>query len=80
MTRRRVRLVPENAVEIFEVRMALFFDADGRRRVEANVCDPAHPDLESLDRIELRGCIDEGRDLLLRYYEPDDSDAESTPD
>ena len=72
MGRKRVRLVPEDCVEIFEVRMALYFTPDGRRHVEANVSDPYEPDLETVDLVELRGAIDLGRDVLVQSYSADD--------
>lgn len=74
MGRRRTRLVPADCIEIFEIRMALYFGPDGRRHVEAGVSDPDDADLESLDLIELRGAIDLGRDLLLRWYSPVEED------
>jgi hypothetical protein len=70
VSRRRVRLVPEDCVEIFEIRLALFFTADGRRHVGAVVSDPSERDLEVVDLIELRGAMDLGRDLLLAAYTP----------
>ena len=72
MARKRIRLVPKDGIEIFEVRAALYFDHDGQRRVNAIVSDPSNDELEVIDLIELRGTIDHARDTLLRAYEGDD--------
>lgn len=70
--RRRIGLVPKKCVEIFEVRMALFFDEDGKRQVVAVVSTEDDPDLTHVDLIELIGAIERGRHYLLRCYEPDE--------
>ena len=57
-----------DCIEILEIRMALYFTPDGNRHVEAIVSDPATPDLEEVDLVELRGAMDLGRDVLVRAY------------
>lgn len=75
MGRKRARLVPEDSIEIFEIRLALYFTPDGRRHVEAVVSDPESRELDKVDLVELRGALDLGRDTLVGYYEEDDEPA-----
>ena len=70
--RKRLRLVPEDAVEVMEVRIALFFTDDGSRHVAACVGDPDHSDLEHVDMVELMGTIDAGRRYLRNEYGAED--------
>ena len=71
MPRKRLRIVPKDAVEILEIRIALYFDRDGRRRVEPIVSTPDDPDLQHVDLVELFGALDYGRDRLREMYTSD---------
>ena len=71
MSRRRVRLVPENAIEIFEIRIALYFDDQGRRMTAPIVSSPDEPDLETVDLIELNGALTQGAEQLRAVYQSD---------
>ena len=71
MGRRRTKLVPDGSVEIFEVRIALYFAADGARLVATNVCTPDDPDLEDVDMVELEGAISRGLVKLREDYTSD---------
>ena len=72
MSRRRTKLVPDGGVEIMEIRIALYFAADGARLVATNVSSPDDPDLAEVDMVELEGAISRG---LLKLREDYTSDA-----
>ena len=76
MARKRRRLVPPDAVEIFEIRHALYFDEDGQRRVRSVVSTPDDPDLEAVDLVELLGALEYGRQQLVETYDPGVGDEE----
>lgn len=71
MGRQRVRLVPDDAVEIFEIRIALYFDAQGTRQVSTVVSTPAERELVEVDMIEVIGALEAGRDKLKADYDYD---------
>ena len=72
MSRRRVRLVPDNGVEIFEIRIALYFDEHGRRQVAVIVSTPDDANLDVVDLVELNGTLTCGAEQLREMYEPDE--------
>lgn len=72
MARKRRRLVPAGAVEIFEIRIVLWFDEDGARRVTTIVSTPEDTELETLDRVELFGALDAGEQQLRADYADDE--------
>jgi hypothetical protein len=72
MGRRRLRLVPDEGREIFEIRIALYFDSDGSRQVATTVEDPQDGELDSIDLIEMLGAIEYGRRQLRESYQPED--------
>lgn len=69
MGRSRVRLVPEDGVEIFEIRVALWFDKDGQRRVATCVSNPDTRELETVDMVEVLGALEGGREKLKVDYD-----------
>jgi len=69
MGRRRLRLVPDDGVEIFEARIVLYFDSNGERQVQAIVSTPDEPDLEVIDMVELEGALARGVLELREAYD-----------
>lgn len=70
MGRNRLRLVPKEGVEIFEVRIVLYFDGDGKRQVAVVVSTPDEPELDEVDTVELEGALQRGALVLREEYRP----------
>lgn len=80
MARRRDKhLVPEGAVEQFEVRIVAYFDADARVWVAVELTTP-DPDDETPHEHEVLGVIAKAvRDNIPDLYPRDDEDDEGPP-
>lgn len=72
MGRKRTRLVPTKGREIFEIRIALYFDIDGSRQVMTIVEEPETGELLDADLVELLGAIEYGRRQLWENYTAED--------
>lgn len=66
--RRRLRLVPTDAVEVFEVRTVLYFTNEGDAIVDFSIGDP---DSERLTPPlhEVLGVLELGRAAIIDYYD-----------
>lgn len=63
MGRRRARLVPQGAVECFEVRIVLYFETDGEAYVSVNVSDP--DGRSDAPMYEILGVLEQAKYALL---------------
>jgi hypothetical protein len=67
--RKRIKLVPADCIEHFEIRIALYFDSDGRTQVIADITDPSGQVYPSLH--EVLGVLDIAADALkAEWYDP----------
>ena len=66
--RRRLRLVPKEAVECFEVRAVLYFTPDGAAMVDFSIGDPESERVEP-PLHEVLGVLELARASIIDYYD-----------
>lgn len=65
MSRRRTKLVPEDCVEIFEVRAVLYYNAEGDPLVVWDVDTPDHKGSDAIQRHEILGVLEFAKYMIL---------------
>lgn len=58
MGRRRTRLVPEECVEVFEVRVVMYFDSEGDPVISYDIDKPDNSGDEDIPTHEILGVMD----------------------
>jgi hypothetical protein len=70
MARRRLKLVPEDGVECFEVRIVLFYDAEGVPCIAHEVSVPDGDENSYPRSYEVLGVIEDAKPEIRQNYIP----------
>ena len=67
MARKRRKLVPDDCVEVMEIRVALYWTPDGSIDVDFEISDPDNPAIEP-PLHEVLGVVAMLKDGIRKYY------------